>query len=155
MVTCLAGWPVSALPASASAAPVFVIALAVVPLPSELPLARSRDSDWPKQPELPRADSAPLVLHRAPTDTEVWEHFEAEYRLPNRSPEFVRRQIENAKYGLDKAAFSVDRFIKNFRDNADFEFAQGTVRRTRANGHGSFLDNPRLRLDLDMTHGKP
>ena len=155
MASCLIRWPVSVIPAPESAAPVFVIALAVVPLPSELLLARSRDLDWPKPPERPPADLALLVLHREPTDTEVWEHFEAEYRLPNRSPEFIRRQIENAKYGLDKAAFSVGRFIKSFRDTANSEFAQGTVRRTRANGHGGFLDNPRLQLDLDMAHGKP
>jgi len=155
VVSCLVGWPVSVIPAPESAAPVFVIALAVVPLPSELLLAGSRDHDWPKRPELPHTDLAPLVRHREPTDTEVWEHFEAEYRLPNRSPEFVRRQVENAKYGLDKAAFSVDRFVKYFRNNADFDFAQGNVRRTRANGHGGYLDNPRLRLDLDMAHGKP
>ena len=104
----------------------------LVPVPSEFLQERSRGLDWPKRPELPRADLTPLVLHREPTDTEVWEHFEAEYRLPNRSPEFVRRQVENAKYGLDKAAFSMDRFVRNFRDAASFEFAQSTVRRARA-----------------------
>ena len=155
VMSCLVGWPVSVIPAPESTVPVFVIALAVVPVPSEFLQERSRGLDWPKRPELPRADLTPLVLHREPTDTEVWEHFEAEYRLPNRSPEFVRRQVENAKYGLDKAALSMDRFVRNFRDAASFEFAQSTVRRARANGPGVFLDNPRLRLDLDMAHGKP
>ena len=32
---------------------------------------------------------------------------------------------------------------------------EATLHRTRANSRGGFLDNPRVKLDLDMMHGKP
>lgn len=95
------------------------------------------------------------VLHRKPTDTEAWENFESDFQPEQRSSSPVRRQIETAKYGLDTTVFAIDRFVKSIRDHADFSFDQGRLRSTRANSRGGFLDNPRVKLDLDLTLGKP
>lgn len=102
-----------------------------------------------------RPDRPVPALHRAPTDADAWDKFEGEYRPEPRSPSPVKRQIETAKYGLDTTAFAVDRFVKSIRDHADFEFDQGSFRHTRANSRGRFLDNPQVKLDLDLTHGRP
>jgi hypothetical protein len=95
------------------------------------------------------------VLHGKPTDTEAWEKFESEYRPEQRSPSPLKRQIETAKYGLDTTVFAVDRFVKSIRNHADFEFDQGRLHRTRTNSRGGFLDNPRVKLDLEMLRDKP
>jgi hypothetical protein len=94
-------------------------------------------------------------LHRKPTDADAWEKFEAEYRPEPRSSSPAKRPIETAKYGLDVTVFALDRFVKSIRNNADFEFDQGSLCRTRANSRGGLLDNPRVKLDLDLTRGRP
>lgn len=97
-----------------------------------------------------------LVSHCKPTEAERWERFEAEYTPANTNPSAIKRQIETAKYGLDTAVFAVDRFVKNVESQADFSFDQGGLRHTRANSRGGFLDNPRMKLDLNMwQNGKP
>jgi hypothetical protein len=112
--------------------------------PDRPPPRVAERTDWP----LP-------LLHRKPTDTEAWEKFDSEFRPEKRSPSPVKRQIETAKYGLDTTVFAVDRFVKSIRDHADFEFDQGNLRRTRTNSREGFLDNPRVKLDLDMLRDKP
>ena len=95
------------------------------------------------------------MLHRKLTDTEAWEKFELEYRPAQPNPSAIKRPIENVKYGLDVTVFAMDRFVKSIRDNADFEFDQGRMRHARANTHGKFVENPHVKLDLDMTHRGP
>ena len=156
-VECVVCWlAVSAAPAQESASPVFVASLATPTLQPELILNRVHEQ--PASPALQAVaptDRSPPLLQRKPTDTEAWERFEAEYRLVNQSPLLVKRQVETAKYGLDVTVFAVDRFVKSIRDHTDFEFDQGHLRRTRANARGGFLDNPRVKLDLDMQYGRP
>lgn len=87
-----------------------------------------------------------------PTDGEAWQTFEAEYRLPNKNPSLIKRQIETVKYGLDTAAFGIDRFVKNVRDRADDTFNSD---RPEPTSPGRFWEKPRVKVDLDMTRGKP
>jgi hypothetical protein len=145
-VGCVAGW--SAVPfatAQESELPVFVASLSVSTMQPEFILKSVRV----------RPDQPIPVLHRKPTDIDAWVKFEEEYRPSPRSPSPVKRQIETAKYGLDVSVFAVDRFVKSIRDHADFEFDQGSFRRTRTNSRGRFSDNPRVKLDIDLTHGRP
>jgi hypothetical protein len=148
MVTagCVVWWP-AVLPASAQefAPPIFVASLSVAAIPPEVILHSVRE----------RPDRPIPVLHRKTTDANAWDKFEAEYRPEPRGTSSVISQIETAKYGLDSTAFAVDRFVKSIRNHADFEFDQGSFRRTRPNPRGGILDNPRIKLDLDLTHGKP
>jgi hypothetical protein len=104
---------------------------------------------------LERADWLLRAPQRAPTDNEAWEKFESEFRPEQRSPSPVKRQIETAKYALDTTVFAVDRFVKSIRDHADFNFDQGRLQRTRTTNLEGLQDSLRVKLDLDMTHGKP
>jgi hypothetical protein len=94
-----------------------------------------------------------LVPHGKPTDAEAWERFEADYSPPQKSPSPVKRQIETAKYGLDTAAFALDRFVKNVQDQADFCFDQGSLHRTQVTSLERPRISPRVKLDLDMWQG--
>ena len=156
-VACIACW--SAVPsatAQKSQPPVLIASLSVSTIQPEFFLSSVRERpDRPAPQVIERTDWPIRVFHRKPTDAEAWEKFESEYRPEQRSPSLVKRQIETAKYGLDTTVFAVDRFVKSIRDHADFEFDQGRLRRTRANSRGGFLDNPRVKLDLDLTHGTP
>ena len=156
-VACVASWSAApSAPAQKSESPMVVASLSVSTIPPEFSLNRVRERPDPPAPRIAgRADWQLPAPRRPKTDMEAWEKFEAEYRPEPRSPSPVKRQIETAKYGLDTTVFAVDRFVKSIRDHADFEFAQGGLRRTRANSCGGFLDNPRVKLDLDMTHGPP
>ena len=130
--------------------------LPVSTIQPEFFLASGREeANLPAPRAVERTDSRLPVLQDRPTDIEVWEKFESEFRPKQRSPSLVKRQIETAKYGLDTTVLAVDRFVKSIRDHADFEFDQGRLRRTRANSPEGFLHNPRVKLDLDFTHGKP
>ena len=156
-VACIACW--SAVPsatAQKSQPPVLVASLSVSTIQPEFMLTSVRERPDRPAPRVTQRTDWPLPMrHRKPTDTEAWEKFESEFRPEQRSPSPVKRQIETAKYGLDTTVFAVDRFVKSIRDHADFEFDQGHLRRTRENSRGGFLDNPRVKLDLDMTHDKP
>lgn len=102
-----------------------------------------------------RPNGGLIAPHRAATEFEAWEKFAAEYQPKSPNASLVKRQIEIAKYGLDTSVFAVDRFVKNIREELDFEFNQGRFRRTRADTRGDFLDNPRVKLDLNLTQAKP
>jgi hypothetical protein len=91
-----------------------------------------------------------LTPQPKPTDAEAWERFEAVYKPPQRNPSPIKRQIETAKYGLDTAVFAADRLVKNVKNQADFTFDQGSLRRTRATSPGGLRNNLRVKLDLDM-----
>jgi hypothetical protein len=130
--------------------------LSVSTIQPEFILNRVRERpDHPAPQVIERTDWPIPVLHGKLTDTEAWEKFESEYRPEQRSPSPVKRQIETAKYGLDTTVFAVDRFVKSIRDHADFEFDQGRLHRTHTNSRGGFLDNPRVKLDLEMLRDKP
>ena len=153
-VGCVVWW--SAVPSATSQqseSPVFVASLSVSTMQPEFILNSVRDR--PARQVIAHPDRPIPALHREPTDSDAWEAFEAEYRPDPRSPSSVKRPIETAKYGLDMTVFAADRFVKSIRDHANFEFGQGNLRRTGASSRGGFLDNPSVKLDLDMTHGKP
>ena len=155
-VACVSCW--SAVPsatAEKSESPSLMAFLSVSTIAAQPP--RSDISERADRPMLAEREFQPIMLsHRKPTDAEAWERFEAEYSPPQKSPSPIKRQIETAKYGLDTTVFAVDRFVKSIRDHADFEFDQGNLHRTRANSRGGFLDNPRVKLDLDLwQRGKP
>jgi len=154
---CVAWWlTVPSAPAQESESPPLVASLSISTIPPEPVL-----SNVHKQPDRPvpraaeRTDWSITVPHHKMTDREAWEKFEVEFRPEQRNPSPVKRQIEIAKYGLDVSVFAVDRFVKSIRDHADFEFDHGRFHRTRENSRGGFLDNPRVKLDLDLTHAKP
>ena len=103
---------------------------------------------------LTQSDPQPMLMpHRKPTEAEVWERFETEYKPGQKNPSLIKRQIETAKYGLDTALFAVDRFTKNIKNQADFSFDQGSLRRTRATSYGESRNNLRVKLDLSMWQG--
>ena len=150
-VACITCWS-AVLSATAQESPSMVAFLSI----STIPAASIRNAI------IERADlralterdrQAILTSHRAPTDAEAWERFEAEYSPPQKSPSLIKRQIETAKYGLDTAVFAVDRFTKNVENQADFSFNQGGLRRTRAIPLEGPRNNPRVKLDLDMWQG--
>ena len=89
------------------------------------------------------------------TDGEAWEQFETEFGPQHPSPSPVQRQIETAKYVLDTTVFAVDRFVKSLRDHADFNFDQGHLRHAPVTPLGRSRDDPHVKLDLDLTHGRP
>jgi hypothetical protein len=91
-----------------------------------------------------------LVPGRKPTSAEAWDHFEAEYSPPQKSPSPMKYQVEKVKYGLDTAVFAVDRFFKNIENEADFSLDRGGLRRTWAIPFEEWRNHPRVKLDLEM-----
>jgi hypothetical protein len=154
---CIALWLGNpSITAQESESPVLVAFLSVPRIqPESILNSAGRQTDRTARQVAERTDWPIPPLHRKPTDTEAWAKFEAEFRPVQWSESPIKRPIETAKYGLDVTAFAVDHFVKSIRDHADFELYQGSLRRTRANSNEGFLDNPRVRLDLDVTHGKP
>ncbi|MGD0652442.1 MAG: hypothetical protein ABSA97_15095 [Verrucomicrobiia bacterium] len=154
-VACVSCW--SAVPsatAQKSESPSLIAFLSVSTIPAES--IRTNISERIDRQALTERDrQAILMPHRKPTDAEAWEKFESEFRPEQRSPSPVKHQIETAKYGLDVTVFAVDRFVKSITNHADFEFNQGRLRRTPANPLERSLGNPRVKLDLDLTHGRP
>jgi hypothetical protein len=153
-VACVSCW--SAVPAATaqqSESPSLIAFLSVSTIPAVSIRSNINERTDHRQALTERELQPILVPHRKPTDNEAWERFEAEYSPPQKSPSSIKRQIETTKYGLDKAVFATDRFVKSVRDHADFELDQGSLRRTRANSRGGLLDNPRVKLDLEMWQG--
>ena len=152
-VACLCCW--SAAPsatAQQSESPLLVAFLSVDTVRAES--TRSNVSERTGRQILTEREIEPiLVPHRKPTDHEAWERFEAEYKLPIRSPSAIKRQIETAKYGLDTAVFAVDRFTKSVQNQADFSYDQGSLRRTRETSFGESPNKLRVKLDLEMWQG--
>jgi len=150
---CVFCWStVPSVTAQQSESPFLMASLSVSTISTE-PI-RSTISERADLRTLTERDHQPIQMpHRKPTDAEAWERFEAEYSPPHKSPSPVKQQIEAAKYGLDTAVFAVDRFVKSVKNQADFSFDQGRLRHTRANSRGGFLDNPRVKLDLDIGLG--
>jgi hypothetical protein len=152
-VACVSCW--SAVPsatAQQSESPFLIASLSVSTIPAQS--IRTNISDRADRQVLAERSRQPILTpHRKPTDIEAWERFEAEYKPPQKSPSPIKRQIEAAKYGLDTAVFAADRFVKSVENQADFSFDHGSLRHTRANSRGGFLDNPRVKLDLDMGLG--
>ena len=156
-VGCVAWWSVvPSAPAEELAPSTSVASLSVSTIRPD-PILNSDREDPDQQALRPiNGNFRPIiVLHRKQTDAEAWDNFESEFRPAQPSSSLVQHQLETAKYGLDVTVFAVDRFVKSIRDHADFELAQGGFRHTRANPSGGFLDNPRVKLDLDMLQSNP
>ncbi len=156
-VACVACWLAApSAPAQKSESLMVMASLSVSTIQPDFILNKVRaQPDRPTPQIIERSDWPLPVLHGKPTDAEAWEKFEAEYEPQRPSPSLIKRQIETAKYGLDTTVFAVDRFVKSIRDHADFEFDHGNVHRTHAKSSVAFLDNPRVKLDLDMLRAKP
>ena len=153
-VACVSCW--SAVPAATAQqpeTPSLVAFLSMSPIPAESNRSNINERTDHRQALTERELQPILVPHRKPTDTEAWDRFEAEYSPPQKSPSSIKRQIETAKYGLDTALFAVDRFTKNIKNQADFSFDQGSLRRTRATSYGESRNNLRVKLDLSMWQG--
>jgi len=152
-VACVSCW--SAVPsatAQKSESPSLVAFLSVSTIPAEF--IRSNISERIDRQALTEGDRQRILMpHRKPTDDEVWEKFESEFRPAQRSSSPVKREIETAKYGLDTTLFAVDRFVKSIANQADFSLDQGSLRRTRATSLGGSRDNLRVKLDLNMWQG--
>jgi len=89
------------------------------------------------------------------TDHEAWEKFDSEFRPDPRSPSLIKRELQTAKFGLDTAVFAVDRFVKSIDNQTDLSFERGRLQRTHATPFARLLDNPRVKLDLEMLRDKP
>ena len=129
------------------------LSMATAPLQPCGEYQRKPSERWAIQLTEPRT----VVLiepRRALTDAEAWKNFDRDYRPERRNPSPVKHQIEVAKYGLDTTIFAVYRFVKSIRDHADYSFEEGHLRPSMLNTRGGFLANPRVKLDIDMTHGK-
>ena len=136
--------------------PTVMASLSVSTIQPQFILTRVREQPVRPAPQvIQRTDWPTPTLHGKPTDAEAWEKFEAEYEPQHPSSSPVKHQIETVKYGLDTTVFAVDRFVKSIRDHADFEFDHGNMHRTHAKSPGVFLDNPRVKLDLEMLRDKP
>jgi hypothetical protein len=149
-IACLSCW--SAVPsatAQQSDSPFLMASLSISTIPTES--VRNNTSERTDRQTFTERELQPMLIpDRKPTNIEAWEHFEAEYRPPQKSRSPVKRQIQTAKYGLDTAVFAVDRFVKSVENQADFSFDQSGLRRTRATSAGELLKNVRVKLDLDM-----
>jgi hypothetical protein len=100
--------------------------------------------------------SCPITVpHRAPTEAEAWERFEAEFKPRNKSPSPAKRQIETMKYGLDVTVFSVDRFVRNIQRQADFRFDKGHLHRAPDDQVPPARGSPRVQLDMKVWRSKP
>jgi len=152
-VACVSCW--SAVPsatAQESASPSLMASLSVSTVPAES--TRSTISERADLRALTEREPQPILTpRRKPTEAEVWERFETEYKPANKNPSPIKRQIETARYGLDTALFTVDRFVKNVKNQADFSFDQGSLRRTPVTSSGESRNNPRVKLDLNMWPG--
>ena len=156
-VACIACWLAApSARAQKSESPMVMASLSVSTIQPDFILNRVREHpDRPVPQVIERTDWPLPVLHGKLTDAEAWGKFEAEYEPQHPSSSLVKRQIETAKYGLDTTVFAVDRFVKSIRDHADFEFDKGNLHRTHASSREGFLDNPRVKLDLEMLRAKP
>lgn len=112
-----------------------------------------------------RPNGGIIEPHRAPTEGEAWEKFDADYRPHQPSSVPVIRQLESAKYLLDCATFGADRFCRNIQDNLQFKFANGRLRqaapgdlpqhRLSANPWLGGLKDVRVKSDLKLRIGQP
>jgi hypothetical protein len=157
-VACIACWSlVPSVSAQKSESPVVMASLTTSTIQPEFILTTVRQE--PDRPAAPRSVERPVwqlpVRRHKPTDAEAWEKFDSEYRPAQRSPSPVKRQLETAKFGLDTTAFAVDRFVRSIRDHADFNYDHGHLRRTPTTPLGKSRDNPRVKLDLELTDDKP
>jgi hypothetical protein len=156
-VASVAWWAaVPSTPAQESKSPALIAFLSVSTVQPEPILNSVRERADQRALRNVERDHWPITVpHHKPTDMEAWEKFDSEFRPEQQSPSLVKRQIETAKYGVDTTLFAVDHFVKTIRDHADFELDQGGLHRTRANSREGFIANPRVKLDLDLTYGKP
>jgi hypothetical protein len=91
-----------------------------------------------------------IISDHSATDVEAWERFEAEYSPKQTSSSPVKREIENAKYGLDTIVFAIDHCATTVESYVDFSFAEGGIRSTRTMSSENSQDNPRVKLDLNI-----
>jgi hypothetical protein len=154
---CLLCWfAATSVTAQESDVPALVASLVLSTVPPLPILSRLHEQlDSQARHHVEYADGGITALRDQSPDAEAWAKFETEYRPERQNPASFRSQIETAKYGLDTTLFSVDRFVKSIREHADFGFDQSHRPSTRANSRSGFLDNPRVKLDLDLTHAKP
>lgn len=152
-----AWWSVApAIFAQEAEVPALIASLSMTTIQSELILSSVREpTNRPILYPAERTDRPVMVWRRKSADTRAWECFEAEFEPQPNNPSPVKRQIEAIKYDLDTVVFALDRFVKNIRHHADFELDQGRLRPTRTDDRGGRRGNPRVKLDLDLTHGKP
>jgi len=149
-VTCWSAVPSATAQESASPSLVALLSISTIPTASD----RNTISEQTNLRALTERDrQAILTSHRQPTDAEVWERFDAEYKPAQKNPSPIKSQIETAKYGLDTTVFAVDRFVNNLSNHADFSFDQGGLRRTAATSSGASRNSPRVKLDLNIWQG--
>ena len=143
-----------------------VASLSVATVPAEVFRKNLRESTnlWAIRPT-ERPNGGIIEPHRALTDSEAWEKFEAEYRPPHPSSSTVMHQLESAKYSLDVVTFGFDRLVRNIQDNTLFKFDQGGLRHAAPgdlllppasdNPWTDGLKNVRVKLDVKPRIGQP
>ena len=157
ILACVAGWSVvPSARAQKPVSPTVMALLSISPIQPEFFLTSVREqTNYQALRSIKPVDSRLIEPHRALTDNEAWQQFETEFAPQHPSPSPVKHQIETAKYGIDTTAFAVDRFVKSIRDHADFNFDQGHLRHAPVTPLGRSRDDPHVKLDLDLTHGRP
>lgn len=133
------------------------VLLAVLLLPAVPPdwLLTNAPSIPPAPPTVMRHDASITVVRRLSREQAAWARFEQEFRPARRNPSQFKHHLETAKYGLDTTVFAADRFLKEVRDLADFEFDQGRFHRTDQHVRKSSRGNPRVKLDFTTAPSKP
>jgi len=92
-----------------------------------------------------------------------WEQFEAEFGLQQNDPTLIRGNLRRVKYGMDLVTYSVDNFLRSTERALELKYSNGAVRRAATapnepspgSKHAGAFDDTRLKLDLDLTRGKP
>jgi len=67
----------------------------------------------------------------------------------------VKRQIETMKYGLDVTVFSVDRFVRNIQQQADFRLDKGHLHRAPDDQVRPAGGSLRVQLDMKVWRTRP
>ena len=112
-----------------------------------------------------RPNGGIIEPRRAPTEGEVWEKFEDEYRPKQPSSSPVLRQLESAKYHLDVATFGFARLVRNIHSNTQFKLDRGWLchaapddlspYRASVNPWMDGMKNVRVKVDLKPRVGRP
>ena len=96
-----------------------------------------------------------LTMVAAP---ERWAKFEVEFGIQQLSPSLVKGSLQNAKYQLDRATFTLQEFVDTVRNRLQFDYGMTTpvVAARRGSTGNLFTDTltrARLQSALDLKLG--
>ena len=131
-------------------------------VPTSPPLSVTLDLERPFDVALERSLITPLDKDRK---RRHWEAFEAEFGIHEKYSFALQRHLASAKYHLDVATYTIDRFLGQIDDALDLKFQDGQWR--WANNRNSrraddlslkrpgLLDDASLDIDLELRGARP